>query len=117
MLISCAIIAPSYESSYYLVVLSSLIVILLAYVTTRFLAKSRQGASRGKNMQVIERLYLSADKHLLIVKVGDDYFLMSQDKSGVRLVNKLDDFIPELVEEKSMKFSDILDKFSNNKDK
>jgi flagellar biogenesis protein FliO len=115
MSISCAILAPNYESSYYLIMLSLLLVGILAYLTTRFLAKTRQSASRGKNMAVIERLYLSADKHLLIVSVGDEYVLMSQDKSGVRMIKTLENFQPQEVDQNPMKFSDILDKFKNNK--
>jgi flagellar biogenesis protein FliO len=117
MSISCAILAPNYESSYYLIMLSLLLVVILAYLTTRFLAKARQGVSRGKNMAVIERLYLSADKHLLIVSVGDEYVLMSQDKSGLKLVKTLENFEPQVLEQNPMKFGDILDKFKNNKDK
>lgn len=117
MSISCAILAPNYESSYYLIMLSFLFVLLLAYFTTRWLSKSKISGSKGRNIHVVERMFLSSDKQLLIVQVGEEYILMSQDKSGLKFIEKLIDFQPVIGQETSVKFSDILDKLKNNKDK
>jgi flagellar biosynthetic protein FliO len=116
MTISCAIVAPNYMTEYYSVMFAFLVIIIIAWFSTRWLLKGRFNQT-GKNMQVIERMYLSSDKFLMIVLVHDTYYLLSQDKSGIRLIDKLDDFKPqEHIQE--TKFSDILEKLkAGNKDK
>lgn len=117
MTISCAVLAPNYLTGYMTVLLLFTAVIILAFVTTRWLSNSRLSRSRGKNMHVVERLYLAADKMLLIVLVDDTYYLMSQDKMGIKFISILENFTPEENTQEN-KFSDILEKFKNgNKDK
>lgn len=113
---SCAILAPS-TSNYYAIVMGFLFIILVAYGTTRWLSKSRFSGAKGKNMQVIERMYLASDKMLIIVLIDKTYYLMSQDKVGIKLIDKLQDF--QLNENNpETKFSDILEKFKSvSKDK
>lgn len=99
---------------YYSLVFSFLLILLLAFFTTKWLAKNRLKTMGGKNIQVVERVFLSTDKQLLIVKVGDQYFLMSQDKTGLKMMQELSGFIPSVSEE-PQKFAYFLDKFKNNK--
>lgn len=99
---------------YYGLVFAFIFVLVLAYFSTRWLAKNRSKSMDGQNIQVIERVYLSTDKQLLIVKVGIQYFLMSQDKSGLKMMHELTNFTP-CVSEEPQKFADFLDKFKNNK--
>jgi len=103
---------PSFQ--YYSVVISFILVLGLAFFTTKWLAKGKLKTMEGKNIQVIERVYLGADKQLLIVQVGDQYLLLSQDKSGVRKIETLTDFTPSEVEE-PQKFADLLDRIRKNK--
>lgn len=117
MTISCAILAPNYLTGYVTVIFVFILVITLAFISTRWLSNSRFSASRGKQMRVIERLYLAADKMLLIVLVDDTYYLMSQDKTGIKFIDVLENFTPQEAKQEN-KFSDILEKFKNgNKDK
>lgn len=106
---------PNVGSSYYLVILSLAMFVALAYITTVFLKKSKF-VSKGRNIHVIERFYLAADKILMIVQVGEVYYLMSYDKSGMKMLDKLDDFTPMMKEETQTKFADILKKAKMNKE-
>lgn len=107
--------APNVGSSYYLVILSLAMFIALAYITTVLLKRSKF-VSKGRNIHVIERFYLAADKILMIVQIGEVYYLMSYDKSGMRMLDKLDNFTPNTKEETSTKFSDILKNVKMSKD-
>jgi flagellar biogenesis protein FliO len=106
---------PNVGSSYYLVILSLAMFIALAYITTVLLKRSKF-VSKGRNIHVIERFYLAADKILMIVQVGEVYYLMSYDKSGMKMLDKLDDFTPMMKEETQTKFADILKTAKMNKD-
>lgn len=56
------------------------IVLFLAYILTKKLAVLKQGASYNKNLKIIEVLSLAPGQHLYIVKIGEDYHLMSGTK-------------------------------------
>lgn len=128
MTISCAILAPingnlslddkinsfTGSSNYFLVMLSLVLVIFLVYITTRLLSRTKLGGQGSNNIQVIERLFLSSDKMLIIIKIGDEYLLLSQDKTGIKLMRKLENFTP-MDKEAGMKFSDVLGKIKMNK--
>jgi flagellar biogenesis protein FliO len=117
MSISCAILAPNYESGYFLMILSFIFVIALAFITTKWLSNTKFAGVKGKNMRVIERMFLASDKQLLIVEICKVYYLMSLDKTGIKMIDKLDN-IPEIQQESNKTFAEVLDKFKiNSKDK
>lgn len=116
MPILSAISTPDIGSSYYLVILSLAMFIALAYITTVLLKRSRY-VGKGRNIHVVERFYLSPDKMLFIVQIGEQYYLMSSDKHGMKMMDKLENFTPSNQEETQAKFSDLLTKARMNKDK
>jgi len=91
--------------------------VALAYVTTLILKRSRLPGGKGRNIQVIERFYLATDKILMIVLIGETYYLMSHDKTGLKMMDKLEDFTPNEIVESELKFSSILEKVKLNKDR
>jgi flagellar biogenesis protein FliO len=109
------VLAPDFESSYYLVILSLAMFVALAYITSVLIKRSRF-VGKGRNIHVIERFYLASDKMLMIVKVGEIHYLMSSDKNGMRMVDKLENFTPNEADQIQTKFSDILEKVKINKD-
>ena len=102
-----------------MIVFSFVLVLLLAYFTTKILAKSKIIGIKGKNIQVIERVMLSNDKQLLIVKLNDKYYFLSSDKNNVNLLDKLEEFSPIIDEsQKVVRFSEVFERFKkNSKDK
>lgn len=100
--------------TYYSTILAFLFVLGLAFYSTKWIAKSKARTMSGKNIQVLERVFLSSDKYLLIVRVGEAYYFLSQDKTSIRSLDKLEGFVPQSDEE-TQKFAYFLDKFKNNR--
>ncbi len=115
---SCAFIAPTYSSDSYMLIVSFLLVIVVALITTKLLVKSKILGGKGRNIEIIERSMISSDKQLLIVKLNDRFYFLSTDKHTTSLIDKLDDFEPVTNNDNQVaKFSDVLDKFKHTKDK
>ncbi|HHU64394.1 MAG TPA: FliO/MopB family protein [Clostridiales bacterium] len=63
-----------------------LVIIVGAYYTTKFVGKRTVGTTNGKYIKVIDKLFLARDKWLYIIKVGDDYHLLSVTNGGIRQI-------------------------------
>lgn len=62
--------------------------LLLLWALSKYLTK-RQGVNiRQKNIKIIERIAISADKFLFLIELDGLYYLISSDKSGMRLIDK-----------------------------
>jgi flagellar biosynthetic protein FliO len=65
------------------------LVFYLSWLTTRLVAgRSRLGA--GRFMRVVDRMAVSQNAALLLVKIGGTYCVVSQSAQGVTLVKTLD---------------------------
>lgn len=73
----------------------SLLVIGLALVATRWLARWQFQATKGRRMRVLEAVAIGRDRHLVLVQVGNEVLLVGSADNGVNLVHKVDD--PELI--------------------
>ena len=83
---------PSLVSLFLYLVLFAL-VLGMAYITTRLVSKN-YGKYYGKNIEIVEKMPLGVDRNLMIVRVGKEYYLLSNDKAGVRKIDSLVDFEP-----------------------
>jgi flagellar biosynthetic protein FliO len=72
------------------VLLIFLFVLLLAWLSTRFIGRFHQGTYSQKNIKVIETYPLGGNKMLAIIKVGKKYALISVGKDSVTHVMDLD---------------------------
>ncbi|OJV64680.1 MAG: hypothetical protein BGO41_13850 [Clostridiales bacterium 38-18] len=62
--------------------------LLLLWALSKYLTK-RQGVTiRQKNIKVIERVAISADKFLFLIELDGLYYLIGSDKNGMRLIDK-----------------------------
>lgn len=72
------------------------LVLILAYFGVRFFLKRYGPAfSLGRRVQVIERVALDSRTYLYVVKVGDEYLLLSSGQGGVMLLKELGTELPE----------------------
>ncbi len=66
-------------------------------------------------MRVIEKLPLGLDRSLMIVQVGNVYYLLTNNKMGIEKIDKLDDFEPNEMEQMEWdykeSFKKVLDKY------
>ena len=77
--------------------LGALLVIALAFVTVRWLARWQLQLARGRRMRVLEGLAVGHDRYLLLVQVGREILLLGSTEGSIRLLHRIDD--PEQVEE------------------
>lgn len=71
------------------VIIFSIIVYGVFWLTKR-LARAVPGLSRSGYMEIVDRLALSQDKCLEIVKIGARFYVLSVEPSGIRLLKELE---------------------------
>jgi flagellar protein FliO/FliZ len=72
------------------VLLIFLFVLLLAWLSTRFVGRYHQGTYSRKNIKVIETYPLGGNKMLAIIQVGEKYALIAVGKDSVTHVMDLE---------------------------
>ena len=118
MILYVLIKSMNYSTKVIVMILSFAFVILLAYLTTKFLSKTSLGGINGKNIKIIERINISADKYLMIIELNREFYFISSDKNSTILLDKLEDFVPVVKEVNNISFAETLDRFKKkNKDK
>ncbi|MCR5251187.1 MAG: flagellar biosynthetic protein FliO [Lachnospiraceae bacterium] len=73
-----------------------ILVLALAYYTTRLVAKSQRGLGHAGNMQILESMALGGGKTLLLVRAGKHYLVLATGKDSVSTVAELaeDEILP-----------------------
>jgi len=66
-----------------------IIVLGISYYFSRFIGKRVSG--KNKFMKIIETLTLGNDRHLHIIKVCNEYYLISSSQKGICLVDKIEE--------------------------
>lgn len=73
-----------------IVLVCFVVVLVLAYYTTRWLANYQKGRSFNKNLKIVETLKLSPDKYVQIIACGKDkYLIVGLSKNEVTLLGEL----------------------------
>lgn len=88
----------------------------MAYWTTRWVSKG-YGRTFGTQIKVVDRLPIGTDRNFLMVKIGGIHYFLYQDRNGARLLDKLTDYMPELVEQEdaAQPFKEIFEKIMKKK--
>ena len=81
---------PFLKIFFYLVVL--ILVLVLAYYTTRILGRGIYGKQESKHMQVLDRMAVGRDSYLLVVRIQDRILLMGVSPSGIVRLEELDTY-------------------------
>ncbi len=98
----------NYSSIAFLYLMVFVLLIALYLLSRKLIQRSRLTKKFSKNMEIIERFYISADKALLIIRVSNEYLLLSYDKNGINLLKTLENFIPEEINENKENFQNVL---------
>ena len=64
-------------------------ILFLAYITTKIVAKNSGIRAKSKYMEVVDRLDFGTNSQLLILRVGNESFLVSKTAKGVEFLTKL----------------------------
>lgn len=73
-----------------------ILILLLTYYTTRFVAGAKKGSLSATNMELLESLQLGQGKYLQLMRLGSRYVVLAVSKDRVELVTELpaDEYIP-----------------------
>ncbi len=99
-----------------------IIVLLLTWLTTRFIAGYQQGQVRNQNLKIIETLRLTANNYIQIIEAGDVYLVIAVSKDHVEKLaeiskDRLEIGTTDAAETKTdmaESFRDILDKVKHH---
>lgn len=77
------------------------LVLLLTYYTTRFVAGAKKGSMSSGNMELLESLPLGAGKYLQLLRIGSRYVVVAVTKEHVELITELssDEYIKSTAAE------------------
>lgn len=102
---------PSMLASWLKLILGFPLVILLIYVSVKLASRMQTKMQVGQNMEVIERLGVSKNVQLMIIRLGQSYHMASVSQDKVVLLERLD-FVPQTPKKmtEDQDFKEILDK-------
>ncbi|MDN5351459.1 MAG: Flagellar biosynthesis protein FliO [Clostridiales bacterium] len=69
--------------------------IYLLWMFSRFLTKKNHIALKGRRVKIVERVPLSNDKSLILVELGNIFYLIAVHKTGIVLLDTRTD-LPDL---------------------
>ncbi len=90
-------------------------ILFLAYVTSRFIANKSGMALKGRNISILETISLGLDSKLHLVKVGEEFMLISVSGKNIQLLTKvnMDGYAEEDISRvgSSFDFKEIFEKY------
>lgn len=97
------------------------VVVVLTYYTTRFIAGYQKSKSVGRNFEVLESYRITSNKYLQIVRAGKKYLVIGIGKDEIHVLAELSEdelTMPSGNEETgTFSFKELLDKAKHMKDK
>lgn len=112
-------ISSGWESFFQLIgiLLVFLFVLVITYVTTKWIAGYQQGIASNKNIRVIETFRVNNNKFIQIIQVGEKYLAISVCKDTINVLTELTEeqllWLPSQEEKQAAgtpKFEEILEK-------
>ncbi len=67
-----------------------ILVLVVCYYTTRFVAKSQKGLRSGGNLELMESISLGGNRYLQLVRAGGHYMVLALGKESVQLLCELE---------------------------
>lgn len=97
------------------------VVIILTYYTTRFIAGYQKNKSVGRNLEVLESYRVTSNKYLQIVRAGKKYLVIGIGKDEIHVLAELSEDELTLFSGNegtgTLSFKELLDKAKHMKDK
>lgn len=91
------------------------VIIFLAYYSTKFIAGSKIKNMSKNNMKVIETISIGFN-HIHIIQVNKQYFLVSSSKEGIRMLSEINghDLIINQDDIPALPFEKLFKQYLNN---
>ena len=90
---------------FYLIVL--ILVLILAYVTTRMLGRGMNGRQQSGDMKILDRLAVGRDSYLMIVDVQGRILLVGVSPAGITRLEELETYERKSPAEVSPDFASV----------
>ena len=113
MLLSESGLRASSIAQFLTVLLMFIFVLVITYLTTRWIARLQRGQMvGGDNIEILETAKISVDKYIELVRVGDKYLALGVGKNEVSVLAELneDSLKLEDKDDASLSFLSVLDK-------
>lgn len=93
-------------------------ILFLAYVTTKFIGNKSGRIAKGKHINIVETVSLGLDLKLHLIKIGDEFFVISASGKNVQMLTKvnMNDYSEEEITstQNSFDFKEIFEKYIQN---
>ena len=66
------------------------LVLALAYFTTKFLSKKMTNYNKSEKMNIVDTISIDNNNKISIVKILEEYYVISINNNGINLIDKLD---------------------------
>jgi len=66
-------------------------VLYLSYIFSRYLAAGAAKINRSKYVKIIDRVVLGQDRMMLIVMIGEKYYLVGSTSQSIQILTELED--------------------------
>lgn len=113
MLLSESGLRASSIAQFLTVLLLFIFVLVITYLTTRWIARLQRGQMvGGDNIEILETAKISVDKYIELVRVGDKYLALGVGKNEVSVLAELNEDSLKLEDKDnaSLSFLSVLDK-------
>jgi flagellar protein FliO/FliZ len=97
--------------AYFKIAISLPLVLLLAYISIRYLGRKSFSYAGRRRMRVREQLWLNPKTAIHLIEVGSNIFLIGQQEGSLFLLKELDE-LPALLEEEKNVLQEKLNTFS-----
>ncbi|MFV0342273.1 MAG: flagellar biosynthetic protein FliO [Anaerocolumna sp.] len=88
-----------------------IIILVVTYYTTKFVAGVKMGVTKNSNFKVLETYRLSQTKYLQLIQIGTRYFVIAVSKDHVEFLAELNEgdiFMEDRNLQPSSNFKDII---------
>jgi flagellar protein FliO/FliZ len=69
-----------------------ILILYLSYVFTKFIGKRSIKYGGSSNMKIVDRLSITQDKSIVILKAGGKFYLLAVSPSDIKLITELEEF-------------------------
>lgn len=96
--------------------ISLILVLVLAYFSTRYFARSVKGMQKTQSMHIVESMMLERDKRILIVKIQNRYLALVTHQNGVENLGECEGYIESSLSESPLNpFESVLNQWIQRK--
>ncbi len=73
-----------------LLIMMTIIIIMLAYLATRFIGKKTSGYFEGKGIKILDRTILMPRLNLYVIQVGGRVYILATNNKAIQLLDSID---------------------------